>query len=266
MTQTKKYSILVVDDDSANIRTLTHILYHDYTIYAAKSGQTALEVAKKNIPDLILLDVIMPYMNGYEVLDELKKSDNTKNIPVIFITGLNDSSDEEKGFDLGVDDYIPKPFSENLVKLRVRSQIRLIEKNRKYEYEIQKYKLVNTAMQIALWDKDFTEEVDLNPQSLFNYSQEFHKMLGFSDENDPPNQFSTLTEKLHPEDKEYTINLLISHLNDFTGNTTFNPKFRLMCKNGEYRYFQAHGTTMRDLDGKPIRFAGSILDITDIIS
>ena len=261
MTQTKKYSILVVDDDSANIRTLTHILYHDYTIYAAKSGQAALEVANKNLPDVILLDVIMPYMNGYEVLEELKKSDNTKDIPVIFITGLKDTTDEEKGFDMGVDDYIPKPFSENLVKLRIRSQIKQIEKIREYESEIQKYKLVNNAMQIALWDKDFSDEADLTPQSPFNYSSEFRKMLGFTNENDFPNQFCIWSEKLHPEDKENTINKLITHINDFTGNTGFNTKFRLMCKNGEYRYFQAFSTTLRDLDGKPLRFAGSILEI-----
>jgi diguanylate cyclase (GGDEF)-like protein len=120
-----KNTILVVDDEKANIMTLTHILSDDYTIYAANNGKYAIELAKKHLPDIILLDIIMPDLDGYEVLSILKDTYETKNIPVIFITGLSSSEDEERGLSLGAEDYISKPFSPAIVKLRVRKLIQL---------------------------------------------------------------------------------------------------------------------------------------------
>ena len=259
MTQNKKYSLLIVDDDSSNIRTLTHILHNDYTIFVAKSGQNAITVAEKHIPDVILLDVIMPEMNGYEVLEVLKKSDITKHIPVIFITGLSDSADEEMGFELDIVDYIPKPFAPSIVKLRVRNQIKLIEQFRAYEYDIMKYKLANEALQIALWDMDITDSESITTESSFTWSQEFRNMLGFTDENDFPNKLSTWSDSLHPDDKEKTLKALMAHIEDPSGKTLYNPKYRLMCKNGEYRYFQALGSTLRDPHGNPLRVAGALM-------
>ena len=261
MTQNKKYSLLIVDDDSSNIRTLTHFLHNDYTIYVAKSGQTAITVAEKQIPDVILLDVIMPEMNGYEVLEALKKSDKTKHIPVIFITGLTDLEDEEMGFELDIADYIPKPFAANIVRLRVKNQIKLIEQFRGYEYDIMKYKLANEALKIALWDMDISDTDIINSESSFTWSQEFRNMLGFKDENDFPNKLSSWSDRLHPDDKERTLKALMAHIEDTSGKTPYNPKYKLMCKNGEYRDFQALGTTLRDAHGKPLRVAGALMRV-----
>ena len=128
MQKNRKNSVLIVDDENSNIITLTHILNNDYNIYAAKDGLKAIAAAKQYLPDLILLDIIMPGMDGYAVLAELKSCEETKNIPVIFITGLSDTADEEKGLELGVADYITKPFSTAIVKIRVRNQMQLIAK------------------------------------------------------------------------------------------------------------------------------------------
>ena len=122
----KNFSILIVDDENSNIMALSHILSSDYTLYAAKSGQSAIDAASKYLPDIILLDIIMPDMDGYDVLSVLKKQEKTRNIPVIFVTGLSSPDDEEKGMTLGVSDYISKPFSSAIVKLRVLNQIKII--------------------------------------------------------------------------------------------------------------------------------------------
>jgi putative two-component system response regulator len=120
-----KNSILIVDDETANLLYLNHLLSPEYTVYTARSALEAIERAGDSIPDLILLDIVMPEMDGYEAIAMLKSSEKTKDIPVIFITGLSNSEDEEKGLDLGAEDYIAKPFSDSIVKLRVRNQIKI---------------------------------------------------------------------------------------------------------------------------------------------
>ena len=123
--EAKKNSLLIVDDEKSNIMALSHIL-SEYTVYVAKNGIDAIEMANEHLPDVILLDIIMPEMSGYEVIAALKSSDKTRSIPVIFITALNDAWDEEKGLYLGAADYISKPFSSAIVKLRVQNQIQML--------------------------------------------------------------------------------------------------------------------------------------------
>ena len=128
--ENKKNSVLIVDDENSNIMALTHILSADYIVYAAKNGQKAIEAAEKYLPDVILLDIIMPEMDGYDVITVLKENEKTLDIPVIFITGLSNVNDEEKGLVLGAADYISKPFSPAIVKLRVRNQIKMLNQLR----------------------------------------------------------------------------------------------------------------------------------------
>ena len=97
MSETKKNSVLVVDDEHANSLALIHILGTDYTVYAEKNGKDAIETAKELKPDVILLDILMPEMDGYEVLAALKTNETTKEIPVIFITGCHKPEQEKKG-------------------------------------------------------------------------------------------------------------------------------------------------------------------------
>ena len=258
----RKFSVLVVDDETSNIIALTHILQPEYNIYVAKNGETAINAARKHSPDVILLDVIMPDMDGYAVITMLKETDITKNIPVIFITGLSNPIDEERGLNLGAADYIVKPFSSALVKCRVLNQIKLLEQFRSNEYDIMKYKLSNDALNIALWDMDVVGGDLLNPANKFTWSQEFRYMLGFSDTNDFPNRLDTWSTRLHPEDKDETLTAFEAHLSDYTGRTPYDVENRIMMKNGQYRYFRALGTTHRDKDGKPLRVAGALMDIT----
>lgn len=121
-----KAVVLIVDDVSSNVQTLAVMLKDFYQIKVATSGARALELATQEpIPDLVLLDVEMPEMDGYEVLKKLKATHETKNIPIIFVTGNDTAEEEEKGLLLGAADYITKPVRPGIVKARVRTQITL---------------------------------------------------------------------------------------------------------------------------------------------
>lgn len=119
-------TILVVDDTPANLRILTELLRADYTIRVATSGEVALTLASTlPYPDIILLDIMMPLMDGYEVCRRLKSVPETADIPIIFVTAMTDADDEAKGLDLGAVDYITKPFNPRLIKGRIRNHLDL---------------------------------------------------------------------------------------------------------------------------------------------
>ena len=123
--------ILIVDDERININVLNELLKNDYKIMAAINGEQAIKAAQsKNKPDLVLLDIMMPKMDGFEVCKRLKSDPNTKDIPVIFVTANGQDSYEIKGFDVGAVDYITKPIVPTLVKARVKTQL-TIQKNQK---------------------------------------------------------------------------------------------------------------------------------------
>jgi PleD family two-component response regulator len=179
MSEIKKHSILIVDDENANIMTLTHILGMSYTIYAVKDGESAIEAAKKHSPDVILLDVLMEGMSGFDVIAILKGSEETRNIPVIFITALSDPDDEEKGFVMGASDYITKPFSPAIVKIRVLNQIKLVEQ-------------MKTIIEKEVSEKNTLDKIDFLSKMSHDMMTPMNAILGFTyllknscDESDP---------------------------------------------------------------------------------
>ena len=124
----QKKLVLVVDDAPSNIQVVQSILKDDYKVRVATNGARALDLMKVTpLPDLVLLDVMMPGMDGYEVCRHLKETSETRDIPVIFLTGLTEVDDETKGFQMGAVDYIRKPFSPAIVKARVRTHLMLRE-------------------------------------------------------------------------------------------------------------------------------------------
>ena len=122
----ERHRILIVDDVHENLHALMNILRDEYAIVAATNGEKALELARRDpAPDLILLDIKMPGMDGYSVLSALKIDPATANIPVIFVTALSEAADEARGLVLGVADYITKPVNPDLLRARVRTQLEL---------------------------------------------------------------------------------------------------------------------------------------------
>ncbi len=122
-TASNKTRILIVDDEPANIKILSNLLAGDHALSVATNGKQALDVARVQSPDLILLDMVMPEMDGIEVCQALKAEEITKDIPVIFVTSMSDSFNEERGLDAGAVDYISKPISPPIVKARVKIHI-----------------------------------------------------------------------------------------------------------------------------------------------
>lgn len=118
--------ILIVDDAPRNISLLGELLKDKYNIQVANNGEKAIRIAQEDTQlDLVLLDVMMPKMDGYEVCERLKKDERTRKIPIIFITGKDREQDEIKGFELGAVDYITKPFNPVIVRARVKTHLEL---------------------------------------------------------------------------------------------------------------------------------------------
>lgn len=132
-----RFSILIVDDTPENIDVLVAILSTDYRVKAALGGEQALKIAcGKNSPDLILLDIMMPGIDGFEVCKRLKENPRTSHIPVIFVTAKMTTTDETRGFDLGAVDYITKPISPPVVLARVQTHLALYDQNRELDKKV----------------------------------------------------------------------------------------------------------------------------------
>jgi len=142
-TRVKDQTILVIDDTPENLTLMRNLLSGSYFVKIAPSGERGLDIAKNNDLDLILLDIVMPDMDGYQVCKNLKNDPVTKNIPVIFLTAKNSLDDEQYGLDLGAVDFISKPFNPTIFLSRIRSQlllrkaqILLQDQNKRLEVEV----------------------------------------------------------------------------------------------------------------------------------
>jgi len=191
----KIHTILVVDDSPDNIILMSRLLKDHYRTKIATNGEKALKIASSDDPpDLILLDVMMPYMDGYEVCQELKKNPKTSRIPVIFLTAKTDIEDEKRGFEVGAVDYITKPVSAPLVLARVKTHLLLkdsrdflIDKNQFLEHEIYK----RTQEIIAIQDVtiiamgSLAETRDSETGNHIRRTQNYVKMLAMKLKNNP---------------------------------------------------------------------------------
>ncbi|WP_246805241.1 response regulator [Desulfosarcina cetonica] len=125
MDEISSCTVMIVDDTETNIDILVEALGSDFNLQVTMDGESALKAIAYKMPDLILLDIMMPGMDGYEVCRRLKASPETRGIPIVFLTAMSEEQDEARGLALGAVDYITKPFSPPLVKARVRNQLEL---------------------------------------------------------------------------------------------------------------------------------------------
>jgi diguanylate cyclase (GGDEF)-like protein len=133
MASAEPQKVLIADDDPINRQVLAELLKPEYTVLLAKNGEQALERATRHAPDLVLLDVIMPDMDGYEVLRRLRANPQTEHLAVIFISGLDRPEDEANGLKMGAADYIAKPFNATVVMARVALHLQLVRQRRMLE-------------------------------------------------------------------------------------------------------------------------------------
>ncbi|MDF3867191.1 two-component system response regulator [Pseudomonas denitrificans (nom. rej.)] len=178
MTQTAqdhRPCLLLVDDEATNLQVLRHILQDDYRLLFAKDGDRALELANRERPDLVLLDVMMPGMTGFEVCQRLKAEQATCAIPVIFVTALADVPDEAKGFEVGAVDYITKPVSPPIVKARVRTHLSLVSVEELRETRLQIVQRLGKASEY----KD--NETGLHVIRMSHYAHLLARAAGYSE-------------------------------------------------------------------------------------
>jgi diguanylate cyclase (GGDEF)-like protein len=149
----QSYTVLCIDDESVNLKVLASIFKDHYNIIACKSAKQGFQRALHENPDIILLDVLMPEENGFELMAKLKQHPKLTNIPVIFITGLQDAEDEEKGLMMGACDYIQKPFNYGIVRARVNTHLEIVRQRNL----LQKFALFDSLTELPnrrKWQQD----------------------------------------------------------------------------------------------------------------
>ncbi|HEY0955742.1 MAG TPA: HD domain-containing phosphohydrolase [Roseateles sp.] len=167
--------LLLVDDEPANLQVLRQVLQEHYRLLFARDGHKALELARSEAPQLILLDVMMPGLSGLDVCRTLKAQDATRAIPVIFVTALADVQDESQGFDAGAVDYISKPISPPIVRARVRTHLSLVRAD---ELRATRLEIVQRLGRAAEY-KD--NETGWHVLRMSHYSQILARAAGYSD-------------------------------------------------------------------------------------
>ncbi|MDP5142855.1 response regulator [Rheinheimera baltica] len=170
----EKQTLLLVDDEPTNLRVLRTVLQDEYRLLFAKSGEEALQLIQQQQPDLILLDVMMPGMTGYDVCARLKADPATQRLPVIFVTALKDEVDEAKGFEVGAVDYIAKPISPAIVRARIKTHLSLVRADELKQTRLQVIQRLGRAAEY----KD--NETGLHVMRMSHYAQVLARAYGLS--------------------------------------------------------------------------------------
>ncbi|MCT7972050.1 PAS domain S-box protein [Laspinema olomoucense] len=274
-----KGEVLVVDDTVANLKLLVDLLSgHGYKVRAAPNGILALQAVDVNTPDLILLDIMMPELNGYDVCKKLKSQEQTRHIPIIFISALYETFDKVRGFAVGGSDYITKPFQEAEILARIEHQVKLQklegelrERNFQLSWEIQQrnaaerekdrliislqksQRSLATAQRVAgvgNWELNWvTRHLVL--------SDEMFRILGVKYKVKP--SYGEVLKMIHPRDRRRFSQTLKQAI---ASGSSYQIEGRIQRPDGEIRYIEAKGEVIRDLEGKPSQIFGTILDIT----
>ncbi|MBT7589744.1 MAG: response regulator [Candidatus Scalindua sp.] len=194
MAELSNCTVLVVDDTKTNIDILVDALHGEYEVSVAMDGERALEIVNTDPPDLILLDIMMPGIDGYEVCRKLKSEPKTSSIPIIFITAMSEIENKTKGLELGAVDYITKPFEVAEVKARVKTHLSLMIANKKLQQlSSQLSKYVSSEVTQSIMDGK-TEAIIKSSRKMLSVF--FSDIVGFSRK----------TDLLEPEDITLLLN------------------------------------------------------------
>jgi diguanylate cyclase (GGDEF)-like protein/PAS domain S-box-containing protein len=245
--------ILAIDDTPANLLTLGALLGQDYDLQMATSGAKGIELARANPPDMIMLDVMMPEMDGYETCRRLLADPLTRDIPIIFLTALNRPEDEALGLEIGAVDFISKPVNPTVMRSRIQTHLRLKRIEAEHRISEQRLNLAINGVNDGIWDWD------LRSNQLY-LSPKWKEMLGYQD-HELVNAFSTFESLLHPDDAPQVLGALQRYLQGEL--PAFKVECRMQHRNGEWRWIQARGDALRDEQGQPYRMLGPHSDITE---
>lgn len=249
-----RHEVLIVDDNPANLGLLVGILKEQgYEAKGAISGGLALQAVTATLPDLILLDIKMPIMNGFEVCRRLKGNAATKDIPIVFISALDATEDKKKAFEVGGVDYITKPFEPNEVLARIRTHISLYKITKNLEREVEKrtqqlaQHIQQTPVGVIEWNKDF-EITSWNPAA--------EKIFGFSKEEAIGKRGNIIVP---PEFQEFIHSAWLSLVKGESGFALHNENIN---KKGQRILCDWYNTRMLDDQGNFIGVASLVLNVT----
>lgn len=247
----RKPRILAIDDTPANLFTLGAVLADEFDLQIASSGGDGLAMAAKEPPDLILLDVMMPDIDGFETCRRFKADPALAHVPIIFLTALADYDPEMSGLSLGAVEYITKPFRVELVKQRIRNVLQLSRLSCDLRASEERLRFVMEATGDGIWDWDMaTGEVQHNPA--------WWRIVGL----DPQSEHSVEAYQslIHPEDRGLVNQALERCLAD---GGSFVCEYRLRHASGHDVWVSDRGAVVqRSPAGKPMRMVGSISDIS----
>jgi PAS domain S-box-containing protein len=266
--------LLVVDDTPDNLRLLSTMLSeHGYKVRKVISGKLALRVVSVAPPDLILLDINMPQIDGYQVCQALKADPKTSDIPIVFLSALDDISDKVKAFALGGVDYITKPFQSEEVLARIKNQLtlralqkQLHERNTRLQEEIAERQRTEAALRASeeRWqlvlegNNDGIWDWNIKTGETF-YSTRYTAMLGYA-EGEFGDRYEAWVSHTHPDD----LDGIMASLEDYLRRNVphYAIEYRLRCKDGSYKWVLSRGQAVWDEEGNPVRMVGSTRDIT----
>ena len=246
-------TILIVDDTAINLQILTTIVTTEgYNILLAQSGEEALRVANEYHPDIILLDVMMSKMDGFDVCRQLKANPSTQPIPVIFVTARTDVEAVEKGFDVGGDDYVSKPFNDRVLLARLKNHVERYQRQR--ELTINRERL-NTALDAAQIGS-FTIRL---PEKIWIPDEQLMRLFGIESDVDTFN-LNTWYEHVIPEDIENTIKRIEGCI---IKDSFYKFEFRIFDSVGGYKWFRCSmQVSERNEKDEPLLIVGVNVDIT----
>lgn len=260
--------ILIVDDVADNLSVLSSLLQAEgFRVFAAISGNLALQALDTLVPDLILLDIVMPEMNGFEICARIKERESLRNIPVIFISALDDPQDKVKAFSSGGVDYIGKPFQKEEVLARVKTHIELAGARDKLETLVEsrthellenqkRLKKTQQLARLGSW------ELDLVNGTLY-WSDEVFNIFGLKPSEFVPG-FEAFLERVHPEDRE---SVKMTYLTAVKDKLAYDLVHRIIRNdNDDIQYVHELADHVINEDGEVIRSIGTVQDITNLVT
>ena len=263
-------NILVVDDEAGSLSLLRDILTSEgYDVRAADSGRLALASVDVWLPDLILLDIRMPGMDGFEVCRRLKTGDKPARVPIIFITAASDLEERVKGLAAGAVDYISKPFQREELLARVRTHLELSRLRESLERQVSERtaELSRTVDQLRESEQRFRNMADTAPVMIWVAGADkrctfFNKTwLTFTGRSIEQEHGDSWRQGVHPEDLEQCLQ---THTSAFDARRDFQMEYRLRRADGEYRWLLDNGIPRFAPSGAFAGYIGSAIDITDL--
>ncbi|NEO83019.1 MAG: diguanylate cyclase [Spirulina sp. SIO3F2] len=248
--------ILIVDDVPENLQVLFLMLSEqNYAVRRVRSGQQALNVVNHDPPDLILLDIRMPGLDGYEVCSRIKSNPDTQQIPIIFLSALNHTLDKVKAFTVGGADYISKPFQAEEVFARIENQLTIQRQHHMLDVERARLSNIIEAARLGTWEWNIQ-----TGETIFN--DRWAEIIGYE-----PNEVQSVTMAvwitlIHPDDLEKSQKLMANH---FKGTQDFyDIEYRIKHKDGHWIWVHDRGKVIQwDSQRKPLMMFGTHSDITE---